>query len=294
MLIEQVKKLNPEERFWYWIRERHLVHLRRQAKKPRPWTDDEILQRYFFTNPYRENDKTTVWFRKHVREPLRDDPAVVFATICFRWFNWIPTGELLLREKLLCEWNQRRCVKILSYVGKVFTGAYMIKGSYGERKLDSVCKHITTVWNDREKLVRDIAVDNRLEQVVARLCLYPYLGGFMSYEIACDLRHTYLLENAPDINTWCHLGPGGVRGLMRLNGVEVMPKNKRGLQKRGGMKAPKDWQSQVINLLKRTRSRLNMPLEMREIEHSLCEFDKYERARLGDGSLKRKYTGGPI
>ena len=30
-------------------------------------------------------------------------------------------------------------------------------------------------------------------------------------------------------------------------------------------------------------------LEMREIEHSLCEFDKYERARLGKGTLRAKY-----
>ena len=28
---------------------------------------------------------------------------------------------------------------------------------------------------------------------------------------------------------------------------------------------------------------------MREVEHWLCEFDKYERARLGEGKMKRKY-----
>ena len=30
-------------------------------------------------------------------------------------------------------------------------------------------------------------------------------------------------------------------------------------------------------------------LEMREIEHCLCEFDKYERARLGEGRPRAKY-----
>ncbi len=29
------------------------------------------------------------------------------------------------------------------------------------------------------------------------------------------------------------------------------------------------------------------PLELREIEHSLCEFDKYERVRLGEGKPKQ-------
>jgi hypothetical protein len=30
-------------------------------------------------------------------------------------------------------------------------------------------------------------------------------------------------------------------------------------------------------------------LEMRDIEHSLCEFDKYERARLGHGKPRSRY-----
>jgi hypothetical protein len=28
---------------------------------------------------------------------------------------------------------------------------------------------------------------------------------------------------------------------------------------------------------------------MREVEHTLCEFDKYERVRLGQGRSKRRY-----
>jgi hypothetical protein len=31
--------------------------------------------------------------------------------------------------------------------------------------------------------------------------------------------------------------------------------------------------------------------EMREVEHTLCEFDKYERARLGEGRPKQLYDG---
>ena len=30
-------------------------------------------------------------------------------------------------------------------------------------------------------------------------------------------------------------------------------------------------------------------LEMRDIEHSLCEFDKYERVRLGEGKPRSLY-----
>ncbi len=30
-------------------------------------------------------------------------------------------------------------------------------------------------------------------------------------------------------------------------------------------------------------------LELRDIEHSLCEFDKYERVRLGEGRPRSMY-----
>ncbi len=51
MLITDVLKLTPLERFLYLDRERHAIYLRRRAGMPKPWTDDEILQNYCFTNP---------------------------------------------------------------------------------------------------------------------------------------------------------------------------------------------------------------------------------------------------
>jgi hypothetical protein len=30
--------------------------------------------------------------------------------------------------------------------------------------------------------------------------------------------------------------------------------------------------------------------EMRDIEHTLCEFDKYQRIRLGQGKMRAKYN----
>lgn len=90
----------------YWVAERHAIYLRRKAGEPKPWTDDPILQQFYFTNVYRELDKTTVWFRKNVREPLRDDLRVIFATAAFRWFNYIPTGEILRERGWLLNWNE--------------------------------------------------------------------------------------------------------------------------------------------------------------------------------------------
>mgnify|MGYP001618840079 CR=1 FL=1 len=48
MDIKQVKLLTELERFHYWIKERHSVYLKKQAGKLKPWTDDKIIQSYYF------------------------------------------------------------------------------------------------------------------------------------------------------------------------------------------------------------------------------------------------------
>lgn len=290
MFIKDVASLPAEERFLYWILERHTIWEKRQRGEPSPWTDDAVLQTVFFTNPYRENDKTTVWFRENVRGPLRTSPEVVMATIIFRWFNYIPTGEtVLVPEGLLEAWNtnkaKRRLHTFKQQHGRVFTGAFNISNSGSTKsKIDRVCEdHIAPMWRGRKHLLTCIEQAATMQQ--AHKCLRGYLGmggsGFMAYEVVCDLRYTYLLELATDKKTWSNPGPGAKRGLNRVLGRPL------------GQSVAADWPEQSVKLLKLAQNRLKtMPeLEMREIEHSLCEFDKYERVRLGEGQSKRKYYG---
>jgi hypothetical protein len=91
--------------------------------------------------------------------------------------------------------------------------------------------------------------------------------------------------------TWTNPGPGALRGLLRLEGGSP------GLNKRGKITR----QVRVEDPLNKIRALLlichrkltGMPqFEMREVEHSLCEFDKYERALWGQGGrMKRRYSG---
>jgi hypothetical protein len=297
MLIEEVGKLDPIERFLYWCKERHKIFIKKSRGLPPPWTDDEILQNYFFTNPYRENDKVTMWFRENVRGPLQDKREVVFATICFRWFNYIPTGEILLGEvgkpedDLLIFWDLKEAIRRLEAQRdkgeKVFTGAFNISNSGSRKpKINRVCEdYIQPVWEDLDRLKRRLDSYMHLSMECAHSVLMSYPGlrgsGFMAYEIVCDLRYTWVLRDAPDKLTWSNPGPGAKRGLNRLLGRPL--------------DAPvKDWPQQSQKLLAICQKRLGRtmpPFEMREIEHSCCEWDKFERARNGDGHLKRRYNG---
>lgn len=301
MKTTEVARLSPPDRFVYWVKERHQIYLKRRAGLPPPWTDDEVLRSYFFTNPYRENDKVTQWFRENIRDPLRDDPAVLFATIAFRWFNWPPTAESLMSFTvgkpthpfgMFGRWDTEQAVRVLTALkegdNQIFTGAFNISNSGSTKpKVNRVCEdYIQPAWEARHQLA-EVAWDSTvtMQGMHAGLMTLPGMGGsgFMAYEVVCDLRYTYLLENATDKLVWSNPGPGAKRGLNRLLGRPLEAKV-----------STKEWLAESAKLLHYLSSKLPRmpPFEMREVEHSMCEWDKYERARCGDGHMKRRYNGG--
>src|SRR6266576_2436351 len=91
--------------FFKYARLRHEAYLAKQQGMPKgKQSKDPILNKYSFTNIFRELDKTTVWFKDHVREPLRDKPEVLLATVLFRLLNRIEVGEaIFLHASLLAE-----------------------------------------------------------------------------------------------------------------------------------------------------------------------------------------------
>ena len=292
--------------FIYWIYERHRIFLKKELGDPRPWTLDPILDEYRFTNPFRENDKTTVWFRENMRKPLSNQDSVLMATIIFRWFNLIETGETLLKHNLHVDWKPDLAREKIKKQSKYVTGGYIIKTPDGMDKVDGVIWCINNLWADRDNLQEELLVNtNTLRRAHLIFQRYPYLGHFMSYELVTDLRHTYYLHDAEDIMTWANAGPGAMRGLNRIYGRDLNYTSKN-----------HDWNAEMQYLLGRVKesdfrnyltqsdaydnskfseiiynkfATTDFKFEMRDIEHSLCEFDKYERVHNGEGKPRGRY-----
>ena len=72
---------------------RHSIYDRRAKGDHKPWTDDEILQRYRFCNVYRELDTVTQWIADNWRRPHAGDQDLWFAMAVARWVNWPETLE---------------------------------------------------------------------------------------------------------------------------------------------------------------------------------------------------------
>jgi hypothetical protein len=272
-----------KEQFFETARERYAIRLRRLAGNPAPWSADPVFRQWYFCNVHREHDKTTEWFRKNVRD-LAQSP--VEATVAFRWFNRIETGERI-KDLLVGEWNTEEARRRLQGVKPVVTGAYIIKGCDGMEKLDGV---LWCIDQARAKLPAIIERWDRegasLESAWRDLLVLDCMGPFMAYEVVSDLRWTPVLDSAVDIMTWANPGPGCMRGMSRL--VYGRPDVLRTKDKPAILEAmcellidsqnpdywPREWE----------------PWEMREVEHWLCEFDKYQRVALDKERMKRRFA----
>jgi len=276
-------------RFFEFMIERHNIYLKSKIKKlPKPWTTDQILRQYKFCNVYRELDTVTIWSRINIRNKLQSDPYLWFALCVLRRLNWPDTMEDL--GELIINWNPDKAVEILNSrkhnKSKIYNGAYMLTtGGRSVPKNEDTCYNILTpLWEKRYKITNDLVNCTSLEGAF-NLFAKGHVGfsDFLAYEVVTDLRHTHFLQRATDKLTWANAGPGAIRGLNRLTGRKITSKLK-------SLQTCKEMQYLL------GESQLYLPdtmpdLEMREIEHTLCEFDKYERIKTDKSFLRIKYAG---
>jgi hypothetical protein len=111
------------------------------------------------------------------------------------------------------------------------------------------------------------------------------MGSFLAAQVVADVKYTPLLAGATDWHIWAAPGPGSQRGLNRLVGREVT----------APWKAAAEW----LGYLHLVRSELNTclpakwePFHAQDVQNCLCEFDKYTRAKNGEGRPKQLYAGG--
>ncbi len=256
----------------YWMEERQRIYLNRKAGKPWPWTKDPILQKHFFCNVYREQDRVTVWIRENWREPYADHKNLWFAMCVARQINLPETLEAIgfpdkWRPKHTIATMRERAAQGL----KIYTSAYMLRSDKGDKPSYTVNQVLQPVWDSAEKnpwRKKGCTIQAATEYLES----FSGWGGFLSYEVATDLVHTRYLKDAPDRDTWANPGPGAQRGLNRLNGRDLATKLPRDT-------LIKEMRTVLKEVRRKADSRIIPVVELRDIEHSLCELDKMSRAQ---------------
>lgn len=284
MELQHNQYLSPEcsDAFWAFARERYAILLRRRAGQPKPWTEDRVLQTVFFTNVFREDDRVTIWFRENIREKVAEDPVrALFACCLFRLFTLPSTAEALMNSEqgnLFEEWNHEHAVEVMLTLSPLLTGAYMIRGFQGMKKAESVAGIASLIWRERHEITVEMLAHGSIEFATKRLQEFPGIGGFMGYEMATDLRHTCVLRDAIDLDTWANPGPGCLRGLKELFAQHRDNLHSMRLLLRESHSRPELWPLEYPRM------------ELREVEHTLCEFSKYMSAKRGN-QPKRNFKG---
>lgn len=286
------------------------------ARPDGPLTADPVLGQYRFCNVFRELDRVTQWVDWNIRRPFADHPDLWMMLAIARYINWPPTLQYLMnRGELKCDFNAwpnnggqglphfafspeelGRALDHWSATGaKVYTGAYVIGAEsnpkaewYSWTKQQYIARIVLgRLWEDRESWsALNGETGHTLEQVWGWFQQPRYIGWgpFMAYQVVVDMRHTRLLRDARDINTWAALGPGSRRGLNRLAG---RPAEASLSQAQGLAEMREIWEEQD-----RWRAPWVPPIELSDIQNSLCETDKLLRARSGQGRPRAMYVPG--
>jgi len=273
-----------------FIAERHLIYERRQSGAKKPWTRDKILLAYRFCNVYRELDKVTQWIAINWREPHWGDPDLWFAMMVARKVNYI---DSLKDIGYPLPWNAEKfkaaIARRLLRGEQVEGGAYMITAGTGAQWIGKP-KYIFLadavfgpMWQERAK-IRPTKQDT-LASFHGRLAEAGLtVGSFIAGQVVADIKYARPLKDSPDFWSWAAMGPGSMRGLNRVIGTPVDQKWKQ----EPWLERLKELSSLIEPMIKKAGMER---LHNQDIQNCLCEFDKYERVRLGEGRPRSLYNG---
>lgn len=270
--------------FVAFIAEREAIRRRRQQKEREPWTKDPILSKFRFCNVRREDDRVTQWLRVHWREPFADYPHLWFAMVVARLINHPPTLEEL---SLPGRWNPKQFLHVLRSRAKreekTFGSAYIVStnGRATDKGLYLVESVLNPLWAERQSLIPQKG--DTLVEYCAALRQFNGMGGFIAAQVIADIKYVEPLKSAPDWWTFAASGPGSRRGLNRVVGLDV-----------DSHWNEMEWYATLRVLGDDTRKMLQdakVPrLHLQDLQNCLCEYDKYERARLGEGRPRQLFT----
>lgn len=285
MITRKVRNLSTESRFLYWIRERRAIQLKKDAGEPKPWTDDEILQSYKFTNVLRIDDRVSQWLLKNWYEAYRDHPNMVLACSLARQLN---TPAALAATGFPEEWQPLRVQSLLEQRAekglKNYSAAYMITSRYG-RNRDPETKPFQTVWRVCNPIAESgfVPDTNSMENTWRSMLKFMGFSSFISGQVVADLRWA-LSGTWQDKCSWAPMGWGSVRGLNRYLG--------RPIKYHWDVKSIEGgFFLEEFRQLFRELAPILPKMEAIDFQGCFCEFDKYERVLHGEGRPKVRYQG---
>jgi hypothetical protein len=272
------------------------------AGQPPPWTEDEILAAYRFTNAFRAADRVSQYLIRDVIYSGDQTPReVFFRTILFKLFNRIETWQALvadLGEPGSNAWSvpevSRALDERLRQGHRLYSSAYIMPCA-AENPRGSV-KHrghvqLLARMLDDSVFVAFFSAES-LERATAILRAYRGLGPFLSFQFAIDLNYS----SSATFDEMEHVipGPGSRDGLRKCfesfgdfseaDVIRWTTERQADEFERCGVAPVTLW---------------GRPLQLIDVQNLFCELDKYARAKHPDVAghsgrkrIKRRFRPG--
>lgn len=288
--------------YWRFAAERQRVFFRKLDGAPPPWTEDDILQRYKFTNAYRASDRVSQYLIRHVIYQGDQSPEeVFFRTLLFKLFNRISTWELLRAELGEITWagySYERYDRVLSTAlsagSKLYSAAYIMPPAkvFGHRRKHRNYLRLLEVMMKDEVPVR-IPGSKRMQSAYEILRSYPSLGDFLAYQFVTDINYSQLT----DFSELEFVVPGpGAR-----DGIQKCFRDLGGLNEVDMIRLVTERQEQEFERLGLSfRTLWGRSLQLIDCQNLFCEVAKYARlrhptvgGRSGRTHIKQTYRADP-
>lgn len=297
-----------------WITERYNIHLKKDVQKiSPPWTNDEVLSNFRFTNVKRYHDKETIWLIDNV---CNNDELNIFDKllncIIFRIYNKHESCEtigmpLIFDDNInfddMIVFVDEKLKEEPKY--KFFTNAFFTSGT--KRGLKTVVsddksyntpltmnsshlpvRFIEYLYKNGEEILLKIIDADTQKDTFDLLNSLGGIGPFLAYQIFVDL--TYITEFKFTDKEFTVAGPGCRKGLKYIfddfdglnwdEAVFWLKDNQDKLFKKFGYN-PKKLFSDIPE---EERS-----LDVMSLENCMCEISKYIRAINGEGRPRNRY-----
>ena len=285
------------DKFWYFVAERQNIFFNRLNNLPQPWTKDEILFTYKFTNVYRATDRVSQFLIKNVIYSSENysEEDLLFRILFFKIFNKIETWidiEKQIGDINYSSYNFYDYDSILSDLitrQKIYSAAYIMPSGvsafgYKEKHRNNL-KLLENIFS--ENTLEKIMVSKNMEQVYNLLLSFPTIGPFLAFQYSIDINYSEITNF--DEMSFVKAGPGALRGIKKC--FPDSSKSPEEIIKLIAQNQEIEFQLRNINF----RKSGNRKMQLIDCQNVFCEFDKYTRVSnpefsIGNNRIKQKFS----
>jgi len=269
---------NPTEKFLEFCLERHSVFKKKEAGLPKPWTNDEILQKHKFTNLFRDLDRVSVFIFDWI-EPLKDDIEPLFANLlyarnCNKTSTLEKTGWIIDADGKVQD--EQKFLNTIEEIGGVFTkgwknsvwgGAYMVAGTFGPKlgyrqREQMIINYIPKKIAELTQIILDHNCNPDITELLDKLCeAWGYRNLMVFTQWLLDIAHIRPDILPPTIRPPVLSGVEPLHVVFGINDPEELIAH-----------AQQAWNDRYPD---------ERRMEFKDAEHALCEFRKYTAWKLG-------------